>query len=172
MLARRGARASFMCRNPHSGIRFLVGRAPASRLYARIGEAVTKPMSAVLHVCVTCKAGTESEERPGLLLYAALEALLTGGSGPAELRPVSCLAACEHGCTAAIFMPGKHFGYLLGRLTPEHAEDILDYARSYGASATGAVMPSRRAPSLANAILSRFPAYGLEPANPQPKEIL
>jgi predicted metal-binding protein len=140
------------------------------RFYARIGEAVTKH-SAVLHVCVTCKAGTDSEERPGQLLYAALEALLGDDSKPVELRPVSCLAACEHGCAAAIFMPGKHFGYLLGRLGPEQAADILDYARLYGASATGAVMPSRRAPSLANAILSRFPAYGLEPANPQPKDI-
>ena len=68
-------------------------------------------------------------------------------------------------------MPGKHFGYLLGRLTPEQAQDILDYARLYGASATGAVMPSRRAASLANAILSRFPAYGLEPVPIQPKDI-
>jgi predicted metal-binding protein len=112
----------------------------------------------------------ESEGRPGQLLYAALEALMAGTSGPAVLRPVSCLAACEHGCTASIFMPGKHFGYLLGRLTPEHASDVLDYARLYGASATGAVMPSRRAASLANAILSRFPAYGLEPAATEPKE--
>jgi predicted metal-binding protein len=80
------------------------------------------------------------------------------------LRPVSCLAACEHGCTAAIFMPGKSFGYLLGGLDAAIAPDILDYAHRYSAAPTGAVMPSRRAPSLANAILSRFPAYGLEPA--------
>ena len=105
------------------------------------------------------------------MLYAAIAALLEGECKPVELRPVSCLAACEHGCAAAIFMPGKHFGYLLGRLSHEQAADILDYARLYGASATGAVMPSRRAPSLANAILSRFPAYGLEPATPPTKEI-
>ncbi|NNM57498.1 DUF1636 domain-containing protein [Acidocella sp.] len=120
-------------------------------------------MSAVLHICVTCKAGTQLEPRPGQRLYEALDALWDDTLGPTQLRPVSCLAACEHGCTAAIFMQGKHFGYLLGGLTVAHAPDILDYARSYRASATGAVMPSRRAPSLANAILSRFPAYGLAP---------
>jgi len=135
-------------------------RAPAWHAYACIGESVQKPVSAVLHVCVTCKAGTEDEPRPGQRLYDALAAL----EGDIELRPVSCLAACEHGCTAAIFMPGKNFGYLLGGLRAEIALDIFTYARSYAASATGAVMPSRRAPTLANAILSRFPAYGLEPA--------
>lgn len=128
-----------------------------------LGNVVPESMLAMLHVCVTCKAGTESKPRPGQRLYEALDALLDDATGPTQLRPVSCLAACEHGCTAAIFMQGKHFGYLLGGLTAAHAPDILDYARSYRASATGAVMPSRRAPSLANAILSRFPAYGLEP---------
>jgi predicted metal-binding protein len=145
-------------------------RAPDLRLYAPIGEVVTKPMSAVLHVCVTCKAGNESDEPPGQQLFAALQELLAGVSTPAEIRPVSCLAACDHGCTAAIFMPGKNFGYLLGNLTPDHAADILNYAQSYAASPTGAVMPSRRAASLKNAILSRFPAYGLDPSNMQSKE--
>ena len=119
----------------------------------------------MLNVCVTCKAGTESEPRPGQELFDTLEALV---QDDLELRPVSCLAACDHGCTAAIFMPGKNFGYLLGGLSADIASDILSYARSYVASATGAVMPSRRAPSLANAILSRFPAYGLEPTKDIP----
>jgi predicted metal-binding protein len=159
-----------MCWDSYPGIHVVLVGAPILRLYAPIGEVVTKPASAVLHVCVTCKAGNDSEERPGRQLYDALETLLVGASAPAELRPVSCLAACDHGCTAAIFMPGKSFGYLLGNLTPGHATDILDYAQSYVASPTGAVMPSRRAASLSHAILSRFPAYGLDPSNMQPKE--
>jgi predicted metal-binding protein len=124
----------------------------------------------MLHVCVTCKAASEAEECPGQRLYLALAETLAGTQDAVELRPVSCLAACDHGCTAAIFRPGKPFGYLLGHLQPDHAADILDYARRYGASPTGAVMPSRRAPALANAILSRFPAYGLDPAETHPKE--
>jgi predicted metal-binding protein len=126
-------------------------------------------LSTVLHVCVTCKADSESEERRGQRLYRALEESLAG-TEDVELRPVSCLAACDHGCTAAVSMPGKPFGYLLGHLQPQHAADILDYARRYGASPTGSVMPSRRAPSLVNAILSRFPAYGLDLTEPHPKE--
>jgi predicted metal-binding protein len=131
---------------------------------------VSKPLSILLHVCVTCKAASEAAEPPGQRLYHALVESLAGIEDDLELRPVSCLAACDHGCTAAVFKPGKPFGYLLGHLQPQHAEDILDYARRYGASPTGSVMPSRRAPSLANSILSRFPAYGLDMTAQHTKE--
>jgi predicted metal-binding protein len=135
---------------------------------------VTNPISSVLHICVTCKAGQNSDDdelRPGQKLYDAIAALRTGITAPVDIRPVSCLAACTQGCTASIFMPGKNFGYLLGNLVPEQAADILDYAQSYVASATGAVMPSRRAPSLSNAIIGRFPAHGMATSPVQPKEI-
>jgi predicted metal-binding protein len=131
---------------------------------------MSKSLSTHLHVCVTCKAASEATEPPGQRLYQALVESLAGTGEALELRPVSCLAACEHGCTAAIFKPGKPFGYLLGRLQPEHAADILDYARRYEASPTGSVMPSRRAPSLAKSILSRFPAHGLDMTDHHPKE--
>ena len=131
---------------------------------------MSKSLSTLLHVCVTCKAASEAVEPPGQRLYQALAESLAGTADGLELRPVSCLAACDRGCTAAIFKPGKPFGYLLGHLQPQHAADILDYARRYGASPTGSVMPSRRAPSLANSILSRFPAYGLDMTEQQPKE--
>lgn len=130
---------------------------------------MSKSLSTTLHVCVTCKAGGDAEPL-GQRLYEALAECLDGTLDELELRPVACLAACEHGCTAAIFQPGKPFGYLLGYLRPQHAADILDYARRYGASPTGSVMPSRRAPSLAHSILSRFPAYGLDVADQHPKE--
>jgi predicted metal-binding protein len=135
-----------------------------------LGGAVSKSFSTLLHVCVTCKAAGEEAEPPGQRLYQALAECLAGTGDELELRPVACLAACERGCTAAIFRPGKPFGYLLGHLQPQHAADILDYARRYAASPTGSVMPSRRAPSLAHSILSRFPAYGLDMAKFYPKE--
>jgi predicted metal-binding protein len=131
---------------------------------------VSKPLSILLHVCVTCKAASEAAEPPGQRLYHALAESLAGIEDDLELRPVSCLAACDHGCTAAIFKPGKPFGYLLGYLQPQQAADILDYARRYAASPTGSVMPSRRPDSLAYSILSRFPAYGLDMAEQHPKE--
>ncbi len=121
----------------------------------------------VLHVCVTCKADQlceADEERPGLQVYQAIarEIHEQGASERIALRPVSCLAACARGCTATIFMPGK-FGYLLGGLTPAQATDVLAYAEAYAVSATGLVLPSRRAASLRHAILARYP-----PPDPAP----
>lgn len=74
-----------------------------------------------------------------------------------EIREVTCLAACEHGCTATIAAPGK-WRILLGRLDPSLADDLLDYAERYAASEKGTVLPSARAPSLRHAILGRIPA--------------
>ena len=136
----------------------------------------------VLHVCLTCKADQVCEgdqERPGQHVYRALEHLIAEADAAAaiDLRPVSCLASCDRGCAATIFMPGK-FGYLLGGLTPAHAADLLAYAGAYAASPTGVVLPSRRAPSLRHAILGRFPppypvpdgrTPGAQAPNPQPK---
>jgi predicted metal-binding protein len=137
-----------------------------------LGKAVTNFCHPVLHVCITCAAGNtalEPQDRPGQRLFEALTAMATNPL--VEILPVSCLAACEKGCTATIFMPGKKFGYLLGHLAPDLATDLLAYTQSYAASPTGAVMPSRRAASLQNAVLSRFPAYGLLPETPQPKDM-
>ena len=124
-------------------------------------------MRPVLHVCSTCRAGMSdnAEERAGALLFRALQTLNETASGALDLRSISCLAACDRGCTAAISMPGK-FNYLLGGLSPETAADVFDYARRYGASPTGLVLPSRRAGSLRHAILGRFPGVetGIEPS--------
>jgi predicted metal-binding protein len=73
-----------------------------------------------------------------------------------ELRGVTCLASCDQGCTAAISSPGK-WSYLLGRLDSGLAADLLAYAETYRRSPTGAVLPSRRPPSLARTVLGRMP---------------
>jgi predicted metal-binding protein len=95
------------------------------------------------------------------MLHDRLASLLDETAMQLELRPVSCLASCDHGCAAAITMPGR-WSFLLGRLNAELAPDLLTYAATYAASATGTVMPSRRPPSLRTAILGRIPAQ--EPA--------
>ena len=119
-------------------------------------------MRPVLHVCVTCRAGTvpvEGEPVPGGRLYAALrraQSEAPEAAGP-ELREITCLAACAQGCTATIASPGK-WRVLLGHLDEGLASDLLDYAALYAASPTGMVLPSRRAPSLRDAVLGRLPA--------------
>ncbi len=110
-----------------------------------------------LHVCVTC--GHPDEPRPGLILHDRIAALMTADE-PFALKPATCLARCGEGCAAAATAAGK-WGYLLGRLSPDHADDLVAYARLYAAAATGTVMASRRPPSLKNVVIGRIPALEL-----------
>lgn len=115
-----------------------------------------------VHVCVTCQAGQacdEGVERPGLKFRRALEAARAqaGDCDWLEIREVACLAACERGCSAVISRPGK-WSYLLGRLGEPKAADFLAYARTYRASRTGVVLPSKRPASLHDAVLGRMPS--------------
>jgi predicted metal-binding protein len=114
-----------------------------------------------VHVCVTCKADEACEgdaERPGQRFRHALgEARARGDADWLEIREVNCLASCERGCAVAISMAGK-WSYLLGRLTAAKADDFLTYARTYRASKTGLVLPSKRPASLHDAVLGRMPS--------------
>ena len=85
-----------------------------------------------------------------------------------ELREVVCLSSCDQGCAAAISAPGK-WTYLLGRLDPALAPDLLAYATAYAASRTGTVLPSKRPASLARMVLGRVP--DLAPAAPARAEL-
>ena len=112
--------------------------------------------SQILHVCVTC--GHPDEPRPGQILHDRIAGLMAADE-PFALQPVTCLARCGDGCSVAATAPGK-WGYLLGRLSPDHAEDLIAYARAYAASGSGAVMPSRRPASLKDVVIGRIPALG------------
>ena len=115
----------------------------------------------MLHVCTTCRAGrdlAEGETPPGQIFFDSVAARLGHGTADdIELRPVVCLSVCKRGCGAAISMPGK-WTYLLGHLGPDLAADLLIYARTYTASKTGTVLPSRRPASLADIVVGRVPA--------------
>lgn len=120
------------------------------------------PELPILHVCTTCRAGlplAEGQTAPGRHMHDAVAALLA--SDPAvELREVACLSSCDAGCAAAISQPGK-WTYLLGRLDPTLAADLLDYAATYAASRTGTVLPSKRPASLSRMVLGRVPSLEL-----------
>jgi predicted metal-binding protein len=123
-----------------------------------------------LHVCTTCRAGlplAEGQTPPGQFMYDAVAALL-GAEPVVELREVACLSSCENGCAAAISSPGK-WTYLLGRLDPSLAPDLLTYAATYAAHRTGTVLPSRRPASLARMVLGRMP--DLAPPPPALKDL-
>lgn len=136
---------------------------PASAVRS-VSPPISPPAAAegpVLHVCITCRRGGPAMDTPpGAQLLDSLTALLAAEpqqAFPVTLRPVSCLAACDRGCAAAIAMPDR-WTWLLGQLGPEKAEDLLAYAQLYAASSRGTVMPSRRPASLANMVLGRLPA--------------
>lgn len=118
-----------------------------------------------LHVCVTCKAPGDPEPGPhpaGRQLYEAVCAALDArpdGAAAATVEPVVCFANCERGCTAALSQPGK-WAYMVGGLTPDHAEDLVTYAAAYARSDNGTVWRSGRPESLHHAIVARFPAPG------------
>ncbi|MFU8883084.1 MAG: DUF1636 family protein [Rhodobacterales bacterium] len=102
-------------------------------------------MAAVLHVCMTCRAGQpvpDDAQRPGALLFDAL----TAADVPAGLtiRPVECLSACDHGCSIALTKPGG-WSYVYGRMTPADAQDILQGAARY-ADAPDGLVPWRDRP--------------------------
>jgi predicted metal-binding protein len=124
-----------------------------------VDDTEARPLSIpTLYVCVTCRAGLPLPDDgipPGRFMHEAVAA--HPHAGRVDLREVSCLSSCDHGCAAAIAMPGK-WRYLLGRLNPSLAGDLLDYAATYATHPTGTVLPSKRAASLAHMVLGRMPA--------------
>ena len=115
-------------------------------------------MTPVLYVCTTCRAGAPLEDGaapPGRLMFEAVAG--HAAADAVELREIACLSLCDSGCAAAIRMPGK-WSYLLGRLSPALAGDLLDYARLYAVPPTGTVLPSKRAASRGRMVLGRLPA--------------
>jgi len=120
---------------------------------------MTETRVPTLHVCTTCRAGqalADSDKRPGQTMLDAIADLVDPAAPAVDLRGVVCLSSCDHGCSAAISAPGK-WTYLLGRLEPGMAADLLSYAETYARSATGTVLPSRRPASLARVVLGRMP---------------
>ncbi|PYD59548.1 hypothetical protein CFR73_11300 [Novacetimonas maltaceti] len=114
-----------------------------------------------VHVCVTCLRGLPvGAPPPGRDLYDAMRERAETASARGTnviVHEVRCLAACDRGCTAVVAMPGK-WGWLLGHLGPEKADDLMTYLAAYAASRGGSVMPSRRPASLSDMVLGRFPA--------------
>ena len=113
----------------------------------------------ILHICTACRAGRllePGQTPPGQHMHDAVAALLAAAPVGVELRAVTCLSSCDNGCAAAISQPGK-WSYLLGRLDPSLAGDLLAYAATYAGHRTGTVLPSKRPPSLARMILGRLP---------------
>ena len=129
------------------------------------GESEPRDRRPVLHICMTCRPADAAPDAPndpaaGSEFHDAVLRRLSARRLESSIRvnPISCMANCEQGCSAALSSPGK-WSYIAGFLRAELADDVIDYALVYGASRTGVVMPSKRAPSLRDAVVARVPAH-------------
>jgi predicted metal-binding protein len=104
-------------------------------------------MTVTLHVCITCRAGQtipEGQPTPGSLLH---QAIVRAGAPPGvNVVPVECLSACKQGCSVALSAPGR-WSYVYGRLSEEHAREIVAGAATYAAAPDGLV-PWRTRPEI------------------------
>jgi predicted metal-binding protein len=105
-------------------------------------------------------AEAEGAQTDGRDLYDRVKSLLAemGTDAPVQVLPNLCFANCDRGCSAGISAPGK-WSYLMGDLGPEHAADLLAYARTYAKAKNGVVLPSKRPPSLEKTVIARFPTH-------------
>ncbi len=129
------------------------------------GDPEPRDRRPVLHICLTCRPAGLAPNAPddpaaGSRFHDAVRRRLNARDLESSIRvnPVTCMANCEQGCSAALSAPGK-WAYVAGYLSPDLADDVIDYALVYAASQTGVVMPSKRAPSLRDAIVARVPAH-------------
>ena len=129
------------------------------------GESEPRDRRPVLHICMTCRPAGAAPDAPndpaaGSELHDAVLRRLSARRLESSIRvnPINCMANCEQGCSAALSSPGK-WSYIAGFLRAELADDVIDYALVYGASRTGVVMPSKRAPALRDAVVARVPAH-------------
>ncbi|MGB3148147.1 MAG: DUF1636 domain-containing protein [Paracoccaceae bacterium] len=115
-------------------------------------------MSVTLHVCTTCRMGSEIAEdgsRPGAQLLAALAD--KGAPEGVRIVPVECLSACDHGCNIALSGPGR-WSYVYGRMDPARdVADILAGAAAYAATKDGLVPWCERPVIFRKQSLARIP---------------
>ncbi len=104
-------------------------------------------MTAILHVCVTCRAGQANVDggpTPGARLMQAVAA--QGAIPGVVVQPVECLSACTQGCSIALSGPGR-WTYVYGRLSDADAAVICAGATAYAQSADG-IVPWRERPEI------------------------
>ena len=79
------------------------------------------------------------------------------------VKPVDCLAVCKRSCTVALSGAGK-WTYVVGDLSPDtNAQDVVDAALSYGATANGIIPWKQRPQSFRKGVISRVPPLAFQP---------
>ena len=99
---------------------------------------------ATFYICRSCVWSESARERDGkrqgTFLLEAVHELIEAEPLPEalNLRAVYCLNGCTSPCNVGFRAAGKHH-VRFSHLTPENAADVIAYARTYQANATGEV---------------------------------
>ena len=102
-------------------------------------------MTPILHLCATCRPGTDTTT------------LRTALGGTAELRLHDCLNVC--GQPAALSLQGNGMAYLFAGIDPvTDAADIAATVRTYAASPGGTITDARPCGRLRHCLIGRLPA--------------
>ena len=117
-----------------------------------------------IFVCISCTVEGARDERPGRAMIDAVSATIDAKPGcGAVVKPVDCLAVCKRPCTVALSGAGK-WTYVVGDLSPDtNAQDVVDAALSYGATANGIIPWKQRPQSFRKGVISRVPPLAFQP---------
>lgn len=119
------------------------------------------PPDVVIFVCTTCKREGDAPDEPRA--GARLAAAMTGEAGAYRVQPVSCLANCSRGPTAAILRPGG-WTYVFGRLEAEGTPAALQEGAALLAGSADGTMPWKGRPEvLKRNMIARVPPFDFTP---------
>jgi predicted metal-binding protein len=116
--------------------------------------------SVTLHVCVSCRAGEDSEATPraGLRLHDALVEAMPRKECQLSFRiaAAECLSNCNRGCSAALTGRAR-WSYVYGDLNETLVDDLIAGAEQYAATTDGLV-PWRERPTIfRKGVIARIP---------------
>ena len=120
---------------------------------------------ATFYICRSCVWSESARERDGkrqgTFLLDAVRDLIDAEPLPEglNLRAVYCLNGCKSPCNVGFREAGKHH-VRFSHLTPEHAADVIAYARAYRASATGEVGEEETPAAMRGKMTVRTPPIG------------
>ena len=142
-------------------------RAGTGKGSARRGRAANPAANApaTFYVCRSCVWSESARERDGkrqgTFLLDAVRDLIDAEPLPESLnlRAVYCLNGCKSPCNVGFREAGKHH-VRFSHLTPDHAADVIAYARAYQASATGEVAEDETPAAMRGKMTVRTPPIG------------
>ncbi len=152
-----------------SAARPRAGKAPAGtgKRAARRSPDAKPPGNApaTFYICRSCVWSESARERDGkrqgTFLLDAVRDLIDAEPLPdsLNLRAVYCLNGCKSPCNVGFREARKHH-VRFSHLTPEHAADVIAYARAYQASATGEVADDETPAAMRGKMTVRTPPIG------------